>query len=130
MVAGLPQDQRTDNRTTSEGYEVFPQPFSPDTPVEKPREVLRMDRTNPTAVLVPAASMRESGDAVGVARSGLTLVPGHGTHSHPGAGGCEHRALFYDDVDQYLAATAPAVLSVVGAPLKRKLLDCINTRHV
>jgi anti-sigma regulatory factor (Ser/Thr protein kinase) len=49
--------------------------------------------------------MRESGDGVDVARSGLTLVPGHGTHSHLGAGGCEHQALFYDDVDEYLAAT-------------------------
>ena len=51
------------------------------------------------------AWMRESGDAVGVARSGLTLVPGHATHSNSGARGCEHRALFYGDSDHYLAAT-------------------------
>ncbi len=54
---------------------------------------------------VSAGSMRESGDGVGVARSGLTLVPGHGAHSKPGAGGFEHRALFYDDIDQYVTAT-------------------------
>ena len=51
------------------------------------------------------AWMRESGDAVGVARSGLTLVPGHATHSNSGARGCEHQALFYGDSDHYLAAT-------------------------
>jgi two-component system, cell cycle sensor histidine kinase and response regulator CckA len=45
IVAGLPQDQRTDDRTISEGYDVFPKPFSPDALVEKVREVLRMDRT-------------------------------------------------------------------------------------
>jgi DNA-binding NtrC family response regulator len=47
FVAGLPQDQRAENRTTSEGYEVFPKPFSPDALVETVRDLLRMDR--PTA---------------------------------------------------------------------------------
>lgn len=45
IVAGLPQDQRTENRTIGEGYEVFPKPFSSDELVAKVREVLRMGRT-------------------------------------------------------------------------------------
>ena len=50
--------------------------------------------------------MRESGNVVGVSRLGLKLIPDHGTESDPGAGGCDHRALFYGDTDQYLAATS------------------------
>jgi DNA-binding NtrC family response regulator len=46
IVAGLPQDQRTHNRTIGEGYEVFPEPFSPDALVEKVKEMLRIDRTS------------------------------------------------------------------------------------
>jgi hypothetical protein len=50
VVAGLPQDLRTDNRTIGEGYEVFPEPFSPDALVEKVREMLRIDRTSPQSL--------------------------------------------------------------------------------
>lgn len=45
IVAGLPQDQRTEIRTIGEGYEVFPKPFRSDELVEKVREVLGTGRT-------------------------------------------------------------------------------------
>ena len=49
------------------------------------------------------ASMRESGDAVRVSRLGLKLVPGQGTHQDSHDGGLDHVALFYGDLDEYLA---------------------------
>jgi hypothetical protein len=50
IVAGIPQDQRTDDRAIGEGYEVFPESFSPDALVEKVREMLRIDRTSPQSL--------------------------------------------------------------------------------
>ncbi len=50
--------------------------------------------------------MRESGNAVRVSRSGLKLLPDHGTPSGHDECGLEHVALFYGDLDQYLAAAS------------------------
>jgi two-component system OmpR family response regulator len=44
LVAGLPQDERIEVRSTGEGYEVFPNPFTSDELVEKVRTVLRTRR--------------------------------------------------------------------------------------
>ena len=47
--------------------------------------------------------MRESGDAVSVARSGLKSLPGQETPSGLQACGLEHVALLYGDLDEFLA---------------------------
>jgi len=47
--------------------------------------------------------MRESGDAVRVPRLGLKVVPGQGTHRDLEDCGLDHVALFYADLDEYLA---------------------------
>ncbi len=55
IIAGLPQDQRTESRTTGEGYEVFPKPFSSDELAEKVRIVLRANRRAAGRNHVPGA---------------------------------------------------------------------------
>jgi DNA-binding response OmpR family regulator len=40
MVVGLPDDQRIENRTTGEGFLVFPKPFAPAELVARVKEVL------------------------------------------------------------------------------------------
>ena len=40
MVAGVPADQRIENRTTGEGFLVFPPPFAPADLTAKVREIL------------------------------------------------------------------------------------------
>jgi DNA-binding response OmpR family regulator len=40
MIAGLPDDQRIEGRTTGEGFMVFPKPFAPAEFVAKVKEIL------------------------------------------------------------------------------------------
>jgi DNA-binding response OmpR family regulator len=41
MMAGLPDDQRIEARTTDEGFMVFPKPFAPAELAERVKEILK-----------------------------------------------------------------------------------------
>ncbi|HVN06248.1 MAG TPA: response regulator [Bryobacteraceae bacterium] len=49
MVAGVPADQRVEDRTTGEGFLVFPKPFDPADLAAKVKEILSSEKESTTA---------------------------------------------------------------------------------
>ncbi|HUO27942.1 MAG TPA: response regulator [Bryobacteraceae bacterium] len=49
MVAGMPADQRVEERTTGEGFLVFPRPFAPAELAAKVKEIFGVEKPRPAA---------------------------------------------------------------------------------